>query len=177
MSMLNKYNYHNGVLKLYFSDNYLRYSLQQYTTRYPNDIGQYPNTAFEVIDYVCEMYRIQTKTRKKKGLGNYVCMKIKTLFKNIITIPTEKEVKEGNRHYDERMVLRLDRALDDIESREYFKSIYYCNSIIEPLTEEQLKDGEFMKYQNFKTLSVVFVFKDYNKPKVNEGIRKQKLFK
>ncbi|GHT47437.1 hypothetical protein AGMMS49936_08150 [Endomicrobiia bacterium] len=174
MTILDKYDYRNGVVKLQFSDNFLRYIPQQYIAQYPNNIGQYSDTAYQITRYICELYRIQQIKKRE----NCVLISIEKLLEKTNTIPTICELNDSNdRHYNREIVEPLDRAIDEIESYGYFKSIYYCNLKSKPLTGEQLKCGEYMKYKNFKTLSVIFIFHEYDKSQVNESIKKQKLFK
>lgn len=138
-----------GVIKFDFSIPFAKYLVNSYVMQYPLELLKIDkrNPACFYIGRKIALHH-SMYNNKLKGTDNIIS--VKSLLDDCLVIPTYEQVKETDRHLNQRIIAPFEKALNNLK---FIRCWEYCNSKGAPLTEEQL---QAMNYSTFIKLYIKF---------------------
>ncbi|MCQ2595902.1 MAG: hypothetical protein MJ196_11630 [Treponemataceae bacterium] len=139
----------------------------------------------QITEYPVTLLKIDGRNSTAFYIGNYIAEQTSTNFgkrnQNLFTVkkmieisglPSIEKVKQGNRHYAEKIIEPLENALDELTNNGILQSWEYCNANGEILTDEQLNSSSIDVWAEYRIKAIM---KNYPSEEKAEMNRKKKL--
>ena len=147
-----------GYINMRFSEDIAAYLTQAYVMQYPTALQAVDerNPRTYKIGYKLALHHSMDNNRTR---GTNKIISVSSLIAECGDIPTFEEIQasKDRGHWDRRIKLPLEAALDSLAEKNVITSWEYANSKGAPLTEEQIAIAD---YQTFAGLYILFDMAD-----------------